>query len=170
MQTECSDLQLEFQGLNHRRVVADFKGGRVSSDGGLLLLREVAERTSLFEKLADCFDDRRDQDLIEFSVKDLVAQRVLAIALGYEDLNDHDDLRDDALLATAVGKADVEGNERRQEKDRGHALAGKSTLNRLELSDPHSEGEERYKKISYRSEAIDDLLVEYFLQIAGQKT
>jgi hypothetical protein len=167
VRTECSDLQLEFQGLNQRKVVAKFDGGRVSSDGGVLLLREVAQRTGLMKKLAACFEDRRRQDLVEFSVEELISQRVLAIALGYEDLNDHDSLRDDALIAAAAGKSDLTGLQRKREQDRGHALAGKSTLNRLELSAEQMGGSERYKKISYSAESIDRLLVDTFIEMHG---
>lgn len=169
VQTECSDIQLEFQDLNCRKVLAKFDGGRVSSDGGVLLLREVANRTGLLDRFASCFDDKRRQELIEFSVEELVSQRVLAIALGYEDLNDHDELRDDALLATAVGKQDVEGHHRRRDQDRGHALAGKSTLNRLELATAEPSEAQRYKKIGYSAEQIDQLLVDYFLKMRGRQ-
>jgi len=164
VQTQCSGSQLEFQGLGKRHVVARFDGGRVTSDGGVLLLREVAERTGLMKRFSECFTDYRIPELTEHPVKDLVSQRVLGIALGYEDLNDHDDLRDDALLATAVGKEDLTGQYRMRERDRGHALAGKSTLNRLELT-PQSGGiGQRYKRISYNADAIDRLFVDAFLE------
>ena len=112
MHTECSQLAFEFQSLGGRQVVADFAGGTITSDAGGLLLREVEARTGLLAKLAGCFDDYRDEDLIEHSVTDLLKQRVFALALGYEDLNDHDQLRTDPLLATLVGKRDVTGAER----------------------------------------------------------
>jgi hypothetical protein len=144
--------------------MARFDGGRVTSDGGVLLLREVAERTRLTERFAECFTDYRIPELIEHPVKDLISQRVFGIALGYEDLNDHDDLRDDALLATAVGKEDLTGQNRRRECDRGHALAGKSTLNRLELTPQGGGIGQRYKRISYDADAIDRLFVDAFLE------
>jgi len=97
-------------------------------------VRDLAERTGILRRFSDCFDDYRDPELIEHTVLDLVSQRVLGLIQGYEDLNDHDDLRDDALLACAVGKADPVGETRPRLRDRGHALAGKSTLNRLELT------------------------------------
>jgi hypothetical protein len=136
----------------------------VTSDGGVLLLREVAERTGLMKHFSECFTDYRIPELIEHPVKDLVSQRVLGIALGYEDLNDHDDLRDDALLATAVGKEDLTGQNRMRERDRGHALAGKSTLNRLELTPPSGGIGQRYKRISYNADEIDRLFVDAFLE------
>ena len=98
MRTDCSPGQLEFQGFEGRRVQAAFDGGRQTSDAGLLLLREVAERTGLLRRFTACFTDYRRQELIEHSVGELVGQRVLAQVQGYEDLNDHDTLRDDPLL------------------------------------------------------------------------
>ena len=100
MKTECSQLAFDFQPLGARQVVADFEGGTITSDAGGLLLREVEARTGLLAKLARCFDDYRDEELIEHSVTDLIKQRVFALALGYEDLNDHDQLRADPLRAT----------------------------------------------------------------------
>ena len=107
MRTDCTEEQLVFQGVGGRQVVARFDGGRITSDAGILLLREVAERTGLLRRFAHCFTDHRDAALIEHTVEELVAQRVLALACGYEDLNDHDVLRDDALLAVAAGKRDA---------------------------------------------------------------
>ena len=113
-------------------MVASFDGGRISSDGGVVLLRETDRKLGLLSRFAECFDDHRASEWVEHSVEDLVRQRVFALALGYEDLNDHEDLRRDALLATCVGKSDPTGESRRRERDRGSALAGKSTLNRFE--------------------------------------
>jgi hypothetical protein len=144
-------------------VVARFDGGRITSDGGVLLLREAAERTGLLRQFAQCFTDHRDPELIEHTVEELVAQRVLALACGYEDLNDHDVLRDDALLATAAGKCDVTGATRARARDRGHALAGKSTLNRLEGTPATATAAARYKKIVYDGAAIEAWFVEAFL-------
>ena len=134
MQTHCTPAQLSFQGLGRRKVVADFDGGMITSDAGGLLLREVDHGTRLLPRFASCLQDYRDPDLIEHTVEELVAQRVYGIALGYEDLNDHDELRRDALLATLVGKVDPTGGDRVRVRDQGGALAGKSTLNRLELT------------------------------------
>ena len=163
METDCSSEQLEFQGLGSRRVVAGFDAGRVTSDGGVLLLREVSRRTGLLRHFAGCFRDYRNPALIEHSVEELVSQRVLGQALGYEDLNDHDSLRDDALFAVGVGKDDPTGKHRRCERDRGHALAAHATLNRLELTPAHANESSRYHKVVYDAGAIDDLLVDAFL-------
>ncbi len=142
---------------------AAFDAGRVTSDGGLALLRELTMRSGVIRQFAACFTDHRDPDRIEHTVEELLAQRVLGIICGYEDLNDHERLRDDALLALAVGKTDVTGEDRKRARDRGHALAGKSTLNRLELAAPIVDGAERYKKISYDDHAIERLFVTHFL-------
>jgi hypothetical protein len=154
---------LEFQGVAGRRVVAAFNGGRQTSDAGLLLLREVSERTGLLRRFAGCFRDFRRADRIEHTVGELVSQRVLAQIQGYEDLNDHDTLRDDPLLALASGKADLSGTSRVRKRDRGHALAGKSTLNRLELTPADATAASRYQKIVYDGSAIAQLFVDHFL-------
>lgn len=120
-------------------------------------------RSGVIRQFAACFTDHRDPDRIEHTVEELLGQRVLGIICGYEDLNDHERLRDDALLALAVGKTDVTGEDRKRARDRGHALAGKSTLNRLELAAPIVDGAERYKKISYDDHAIERLFVTHFL-------
>src|SRR5207253_6261149 len=161
--TDCRAAQLTFQELGGRQVVARFDGGRITSDAGVLLLREVAERTGLLRSFAHCFTDHRARELIEHTVEELVAQRVLALACGYEDLNDHDVLRDDTLLAVAAGKRDVTGATRKRVRDRGHALAGKSTLNRLEGTPAAATAAARYKKIVYDGAAIEAWFVEAFL-------
>ena len=163
MQTHCSPGQLEFQGFCGRRVEAAFDGGRQTSDAGLLLLREVAERTGLLSRFADCFTDYRRQDRTEHTVRELVSQRVLAQVQGYEDLNDHDTLRDDPLLALTSGKRDLVGAERVRRRDRGHALAGKSTLNRWERTPAEASAASRYHKIVYHGEAIAAVFIDYFL-------
>jgi len=149
-------------------VVASFDGGRISSDGGLLLLREVAQRTGLLERFAHCFTDYRDPRRIEHKVEALVAQRVLALAQGYEDLNEHDALRDDPLLALAVGKPDLTGAQRLRGRDQGHALAGKSTLNRLERTPDKLKPQERYSKIVYNAAAIETLFTDDFIRTQPQ--
>lgn len=165
MQTDCTSDQVEFQGFGRRQVVAQFNAGRTSSDaGGAVLLREVAERTGWLRRFAECFRDRRDPERIEHTVGELVAQRVLGIALGYEDLIDHETLRDDPLLALAAGKRDLTGAGRVRERDRGHALAGKSTLNRLEHGRP---SDDRYRRIDHDGVAIEGLLVQCFLDAHG---
>ena len=164
MGTQCEQTVMEFQGLKNRRVEAAFDGGRITRDGGGLLLREVEERWGIIERFAACFRDHRKRRWIEHTVGELVAQRVYALALGYEDLNDHDDLRRDALLATLAGKADPTGGDRVHERDRGKALAGKSTLNRLELTAQETDGSDRYKKIELDPEAANRFFVEAFLE------
>ncbi|PCC74139.1 transposase [Nannocystis exedens] len=161
--TRCIRTEFDFQPAGRRRVEAAFDGGRVSSDGGLLLLRELTKSSGVFRDFAACFRDHRDPSRIEHTVEELLAQRVLGLLCGYEDLNDHDVLRDDALLALAIGKADPTGEQRKRVRDRGHALAGKSTLNRLELAKPTVAGDERYKKISYDDHGIQRLFVDTFL-------
>ena len=165
METQCTATQLEFHALGNREVLGKFDGGKITSDAGGLLLRETEKRTGILSRFAKCFEDLRDPDLIEHTVAELVAQRVYALALGYEDLNDHDELRRDPLLAVLVGKKDLEGACRIREQDKGKALAGKSTLNRLELTPAEpGAGELRYKKIIMKGEEIDRLLVDVFLQ------
>ena len=154
MATECTQVGFEFHPLNQRQIRAQFDGGTITSDGGGLLLREVEKRTGILRQFAACFADYRDPQRIEHTVPELVAQRVYGLALGYEDLNDHDQLRQDPLLAVLVEKSEPS----RQ------ALAGKSTLNRLELTKATVSAQERYKKIVLDHGAVDRLLVDLFLQ------
>jgi hypothetical protein len=168
METQCNAQQLEFHGLGRREVVAKFDGGQISSDGGGLLLREVEKRTGIVRRLAQQFTDHRDPEAIEHSVEELVSQRVMAIALGYEDLNDHNRLRADPVLALLCGKADPSGRDRERGRDKGKALAGASTLNRLELTPWHADKRSRYKKITAKIGAIDRLLVDIFLDSHAQ--
>ncbi len=165
MRTQCNPTQLEFHALGKRDVVGRFDGGSITSDAGGLLLRETEKRTGIISGFARCFEDLRKPEMIEHTVAELVAQRIYGLALGYEDLNDHDDLRRDPLLAVLVGKEDPEGEDRARERDRGKAGAGKSTLNRLELTpgDPTA-AELRYKKILMKPAEIDRLFVDIFLQ------
>src|ERR1700688_3122927 len=148
--TECTQSTFEFAAHFSRQVVARFDGGTITTDGGGLLLRETDRRLNLLPRLAECFLDGRSQLLVEHTVEQLVSQRVYGLALGYEDLNDHEQLRQDPLLKVLAGKRDL-----------GEPLAGKSTLNRLELSDGTPS---RYKKITYWKDAIDALFVDVFLQ------
>jgi len=152
--TQCTQDSFEFAAHFSREVVARFDGGTMTSDGGALLLRQTDRRLNLLGRLAACFDDHRSPWLISHSVRELVSQRVYALALGYEDLSDHDQLRQDLLLAVLSGKREL-GEQ---------ALAGKSTLNRLELS---TEQPNRYKKIHCRSEAVDELLTTVFVEAHG---
>lgn len=123
-----------FQDLGARQIVADFSGGTLSSDGGVLLLRQIDHGLGLSRSLAGCFVDARNQRFVDHSLPQLLAQRLYGLALGYEDLNDHDRLRLDPLLAVACDKRDPLGQDRLLPQHRGVALAASPTLNRLELS------------------------------------
>ena len=164
MNTECTAAAVEFHGLGRRAVVGQFDGGKISSDAGAVLLREVEKRTHILKRLAGCFVDHRDAAQIEHSVESLIKQRVMGLALGYEDLNDHDILRQDPLLALLSDQHDLSGERRKRSRDKGCALAGKSTLNRLELTPVNADQAERYKKIVARLSAMDELLMDIFLQ------
>ena len=146
MTTQCIPEQLEFHGHGPRSVSGRFDGGHISSDGGGLLLREADLRVGLTARLSSCFADYRNALSVEHSVQVLLAQRIYGVALGYEDLNDHDVLRSDSVLALLVGKVDLTGARRVRERDRGNPLASASTLNRLELSDPQEAAHSRYKR------------------------
>jgi Transposase DDE domain group 1 len=149
--TECTQSTFEFAAHFSRQVVARFDGGTITTDGGGLLLRETDRRLNLLPRLAECFLDGRNPLLVEHTVEQLISQRIYGLALGYEDLNDHEQLRQDPLLRVLAGKADVEDS----------PLAGKSTLNRLELSDGTPN---RYKKITFWKDSIDELLVKVFVE------
>ncbi len=166
MVTDCSREQLELQGFGkgRRQVAVNFEGGTLSSDGGLVLLAETERQRRIIERFAECFIDHRDAAALEHSVADLVAQRVYGLALGYEDVNDHDELRLDPLLATVVGKADPTGSGRRCERDRGKVLAGKSTLNRWEGGVGTDPARDTYKRIGLDEAAVKGLFVELFLE------
>ena len=163
MATECTASKLEFHGLGRRDVVGVFDGGEITGDAGGIVLREVERRTHILGRLAGCFEDHRRAERVEHPVERLVKQRVLGICLGYEDLNDHDELCRDRLLALLCECGDIDGAGRRQEADRGKPLAGKSTLNRLELT-PAAGPEARYKKTVADTAAMDALLVDLFLE------
>src|SRR6266496_5673546 len=164
------------QKLGGRELVWRFDGGDITSDGGVLALKKLEERTGIVRRFAACFTDYRKADQIEHPLLDLIGQRLFGLALGYEDLNDHDDLRRDPMLAVALGKNDVKGEQRRRAQDRGNALAGKSTLNRLELTAPDYDGSSRQKdsnrpetkKIVVDPESIDALLTDLFLEAHAQ--
>jgi hypothetical protein len=166
--TECSGVRFDFHPLGSRQVSAQFDGGVIASDGGAVLLREIEKRTGIVHKFASCFRDYRDPERTEFSVEELLAQRIYGLCLGYEDVNDHDDLRHDPLLAVLVGREDPAGKSRGNLRDRGKPLAGKSTLNRLELTPPGAHAESRYKKIAARHREIDAFFVETFLELHPQ--
>ena len=163
MTTECNSTQIEFEGVGGRKLVASFDAEHITTDGGVVLLRRVDERFGLLKRFAACFTDHRNPELVEHEVEHLLRQRVLGIACGYEDLNDHATLRDDPLFATVVGKADPLGLERREKKDKGHPLASPSTLNRLELTPADATAESRYRKVVYDGEAVADFFVDAYL-------
>ena len=165
METQCIQKTFEFQALGRREVVARFDGGPITSDAGGLLLREVEEHTGIIRRLARCFTDHRNEQRLEHSVEELLRQRIFGLALGYEDLNDHDQLRHDPLLATLVGKRDPTGGNRLRERDRGKALAGRNTLNRLELTPRGADANSRYKKIVAEAGQIESVFVDVFLQL-----
>ena len=162
MQTDCSLSQLSFQAFNGRTVNASFDGGHITSDAGGLLLREIEEGQAFIHRFSQCFKDLRDARLIEHSVYQLVSQRTYGLCFGNEDLNDHDQLRSDPLLALLCGKKDLEGKARRNVRDRGKALAGKSTLNRLETAGDANRP--RYKKIIAETAALEEYFVQSFLR------
>lgn len=147
--TECSQSGFTFAGHFSRRVEASFEAGAMTSDAGGLLLREADRRLNLLSRLSACFLDGRNPSMVRHAVAEMVGQRVCALALGYEDLNDHEQLRHDPVLQVLAGKSDLH-----------EQLAGKSTLNRLESGGIP----DRYKKILCRPEMIDELLVKLFLE------
>jgi hypothetical protein len=152
--TECSATLFEFAPVEGRQVVAGFDGGTISSDAGALLLGETDRAIRLTERFAACFTDARMPELVEHAVETMVLQRVAGMALGYEDLNDHDELRHDPVLAVLAGKLSAKRAD-------CAPLAGKSTLNRLELSRPIPT---RYHKVSHDPTAIERLFVDVFLE------
>ena len=157
-----------FQALGSRRVEVDFSGGHLSSDGGALLLREADRSLRLCSLLADCFTDFRDQDFVEHDWDVLLRQRIPGRAPGYEDINDHERLRRDPLMAAMCGRADWLGLERTAAQDKGQPLAGKSTLNRL--APGAQEINSRTKKIQAHPEKIEALLLERGVAAMARKS
>ncbi len=151
--TECSQSEFLFEAHFSRQVAGRFDGAQTSTDGGGLLLRQADRKIGLLRRVVRCFTDARDAERIEHELSVMLAQRIYGLALGYEDLNDHEELRRDPLLAVLAGKRELD-----------EPLAGKSTLNRMELTPAGSPLAERYHKISYSSAAIDELLVQIFLE------
>jgi len=158
MPTDCSADLFGFARVEGREVVAGFDGGRMTSDGGALLLGATDRVVRLIDRFAGCFTDARAAGLIEHSVRTLVGQRVYGLALGYEDLNDHDELRHDPVMAVLAGKLSAR-------RSGSAPVAGKSTLNRLELSRPEAT---RYHKIAHQPAAIEGLFVDLFLEAHRQ--
>jgi hypothetical protein len=154
--------KIELPAPGRRRLDVDFSAGLVSSDGGALLLREADEYLQLSEKLAACFTDHRRPDLIDHSVRELVAQRTIGLALGYEDLDDHDDVAKDPLLAAAVGKADPTGESRKQ--CRQQALASSSTLGRVERTKEDANSDSRYEKVVVNFDSVEQVFLEAFIK------
>jgi hypothetical protein len=151
--TECNETLFPFEAHFSRRVEAQFAGDWLTTEGGSLLLRQVDRKIGLLRRVAGCFSDYRQPERIEHRLEEMLAQRIYGLALGYEDLNDHEQLRQDPLLGVLAGK-----------KELGEPLAGKSTLNRLELTPVGSPAAERYNKINYSAAALDELLVDLFLE------
>jgi hypothetical protein len=151
--TECDQELFEFAAHFSRQVVAQFDGARTNTEGGALLLRQADRKIGLLRRVAACFRDGRDPGRIEHTLQEMLAQRIYGLALGYEDLNDHEELRHDPLLGMLAGKREL-----------AEPLAGKSTLNRLELTSQDASVPHRYHKIGYAPEALDALLVDLFLE------
>jgi hypothetical protein len=151
--TECNQNAFGFEEHFSRQVVGEFDGSQLTSDGGAMLLRAADRKIGLLNRMTGCFTDSRQPERVEHELGQMLAQRVYGLALGYEDLNDHEELRHDPLLAVLAGKREM-----------GSPLAGKSTLNRLELTPAGSGQQERYHKIGYCAEALDALLVDIFLE------
>ncbi|MGA3129910.1 MAG: transposase, partial [Terracidiphilus sp.] len=147
--TECNQETFGFTAHFSRRVEAGFTAGQVCTDGGALLLREVDRRINLLGRLANCFSDGRRPLLVKHQLTEMLSQRIYGLALGYEDLNDHEQLRSDPLLAVLSGKRELD-----------QPLAGKSTLNRLELIGRSG----RYHKIGYSAAAIDRMLADLYIE------
>ena len=158
-QTECNLPSYEFGRLNQRKLVADFSGGELTSDGGLLLIREIDNLYRISERLANCFTDHRESSRVQHDLRTLIGQRLYGLVQGYEDVNDHDDLRHDRLLGVVLGQLE-------SQHQRCAPLAGKSTLNRLEqaMHVAHDLSDSRYVKLSLDPGAIEALLVELFIE------
>jgi hypothetical protein len=148
--TECNQSSFGFEACGSREIVARFDGGTISSDGGALLLRQTDKRLNLLARLAECFLDGRNQEYVEHSIVEMLSQRIYGLALGYEDINDHEQLRHNPVFGILAGREELE-----------EPLAGKSTLNRMELG---AGTKDRYKKITFWKNAMDELLVKVFLE------
>lgn len=164
MRADCNSDQLHFQAHQDRSVSANFDGGHITSDAGGLLLREIEHGQQFIRRFSQCFLDLRDTRFVEHDLEHLLAQRIYGLCFGNEDLNDHDRLRADPLLALLCGKRDLEGASRRRAQDRGKALAGKSTLNRLETAGTLLGKRPRYKKIIAETTDLEEFFVHAFLR------
>jgi hypothetical protein len=159
MNTNSTPKQLVFQEIEGRAVVAAFDGGQVSSDGGSLLLRQIEQGRGYIREFASCFRDGRDQRFVEHPVEQLIGQRIYGLCLGYEDLVDHDQLRDDPLMGLLCGRADPQAG----------PLAGKSTLNRLETARPAGQEPTRYKKIVADMEKLSHFFITTFVRTTKKR-
>jgi DDE family transposase len=148
--TECIQFSFGFKACGSREIVARFDGGTISSDSGGFLLRETDRRLNLLPRLAGCFLDGRNQARIDHSILEMLSQRIYGLALGYEDINDHEQLRTDPVFGILAGREELD-----------EPLAGKSTLNRMELG---AGAKDRYKKITFWKDALDELLVKVFIE------
>jgi hypothetical protein len=148
--TECNQSSFGFEASGRREIVARFDGGTISSDGGAFLLRQTDKRLNLLSRLSACFVDGRSQNLVEHTIQEMLSQRIYGLALGCEDINDHEQLRRDPVFGILAGREALE-----------EPLAGKSTLNRMELGTGITD---RYKKITYWKDAIDELMVRVFIE------
>lgn len=153
--TECRQEKLEFQGLKGLRVEGKFDGGNISTDGGALLIKELCNSQGIFGRLAKCFSDCRNQEAIQYSVKQLLEQRIYGLICGYEDLNDHDSLSQDSVFQILTGATP------------GQRLAGHATLNRVELA--VSDSPTRYHKVAGNEEAIKEFLIEECIRYIKRK-
>jgi hypothetical protein len=168
--TDCNSQPLLFPELTARAVTVDFGAGHVSSDGGGVLVGQLDRRYGYLKRFAACFTDHRDGERIEHDLLSLLRQRVYGITQGYEDLNDHDRLCVDPLLASLCGKDDILGRDRRRKKDQGKPLSGKSTLNRLELTPANAGASARYKKIAGDPVALEDFFINEYVRSLKDST
>ncbi|MBV8885735.1 MAG: IS1380 family transposase [Chroococcidiopsidaceae cyanobacterium CP_BM_RX_35] len=160
--TESQPGTYQFGQVGHRQVVADFSGGRITSDAGLVLIAQLDQHYRITQRLAECFEDHRDPKRVQHSLEALIAQRVYGLVQGYEDLNDHDCLRSDLMFSIAVGKLE-------SQHPRCAPLAGKSTLNRLEQAPSSKDisSQDRYLRVAVKLGAIDQLLIDLFFDLSG---
>ena len=164
LKTECNPESYSFGKLDRRQVVVDFSGGHITNDGGLILIAQIDQQYQISDRLAACFDDQREPSRVQHSLEDLVSQRLYGLVQGYEDLNDHDQLRHDPMFGIAVGKLE-------SEHERCAPLAGKSTLNRLEqaMHVPRDLATERYIKYSFDPQQAEAQLVELAIEQIGEQ-
>ncbi len=160
--TESQPGTYHFGQIGRRQVVADFSGGQITSDGGLVLVAQLNRHYHITERFAECFEDHREPKRVQHALSDLIAQRVYGLVQGYEDLNDHDSLRTDLMFGIAVGKM-------ASQHLRCAPLAGKSTLNRLEQAPSPKDinSSDRYLRVAVKPRAIEQLLIDLFFDLSG---